>query len=273
MATTKELWDDLGGGINFGTGRSSIDVPYLIEEAADELAMIVEADASIPKVFLGLPLQSVSLEEHIEVETWRLLAHYESVGIDTAGGGEESSFSFDTGGGTFHLTQSDSTVAYAPPMKVPPATGGSIGYDGEHIQGVDITVPVYNFQETHYLPVATVTTGYKVGLADLTGKVNDGSFKGFAAGEVLFLGASGSRRNEEKWAITFRFARQPNETGIVVGAGLPAAEIISGIEKKGWQYLWVRYIDDVKGARKIKKPIAAYVEDVYKEDSFGALGI
>ena len=235
--------------------------------------MIAEADASIPKTFLGvLPLQSITLEEHITDDTWKVLAHYESLGIDTAAGGEESSFSFDTGGGRHRLTQSLGTTSYAPPAVppdpalTPPDMGGAIGYDGEHIQGVDITVPVYNFTETHYLPVATVTTGYKTTLADLTGTVNDGAFRGFPAGEVLFLGASGSRRNEEKWAITFRFARQKNVTGLTVGT-------IVAIDKLGWQYLWVRYKDDVKDDRKVRIPAFVYVEDVYESASFGGLGI
>ncbi len=279
MASTEELWDGLTGGINFKTGRSSIEVPYLITDAADEAAMIAEASASIPALFLGvLPLQGITLEEHVEETTWRVIAQYESTGIDTAGGGEVSSFNFDTGGGTFHLLQTKNpTIAYGPPPTIPvtpiPKTGGAIGYDGEHIQGVDISIPVYSFQETHYLPVATVTTAYKKTLADLTAKVNDASFKGFPAGEVIFLGASGSRRNEEKWAITYRFAREPNEIDIIVGHDLPAAEKITGIAKEGWQYMWARYVDVVKDARKVKLPIAVYVETIYDSASFSGLGI
>jgi len=62
---------------------------------------------------------------------------------------------------------------------------------------VDITVPVYSFSETHYNSLAFVTESYKQTLFGLTGKVNNAAFKGFAAGEVLFLGASGSKRGDE----------------------------------------------------------------------------
>jgi hypothetical protein len=48
------------------------------------------------------------------------------------------------------------------------------------VEGVDITVPVYNFSETHYLPAASISGDYKASLFNLTGKVNAGSFKGFA---------------------------------------------------------------------------------------------
>jgi len=136
---------------------------------------------------------------------------------------------------------------------------------------VDITVPVYQFGETHYLPDSVVTQAYKATLFGLTGKVNSGSWKGFAAGEVLFLGATGSKRGtgpDADWEITFRFAASPNATGISVGP-------IGGIGKKGWEYLWVRYADqeDAGSQAIVKRPIAAYVERVYDEGNFSALGI
>lgn len=42
-----------------------------------------------------------------------------------------------------------------------------------------------------------------------------------------------------------------------------------------WDYLWVRYADKVAegGKNMVKKPVAAYVEQVYPEGDFGRLGI
>jgi len=116
-----------------------------------------------------------------------------------------------------------------------------------------------------------VTQAYKGTLFRLTGKVNSGSWKGFNEGEVLFLGASGSRRGtnaDSDWEITFRFAASPNVTGLSVGS-------INGIAKKGWEYLWVRYADqeDTSANTIVKRPVAAYVERVYDEGNFGGLGI
>ena len=50
---------------------------------------------------------------------------------------------------------------------------------------------------------------------------------------------------------------------------------ITGIDKKGWEYLWVRYADVEDDAAKVlvKRPIGAYVEQVYDYASFLALGI
>lgn len=50
---------------------------------------------------------------------------------------------------------------------------------------------------------------------------------------------------------------------------------ITGINKKGWEYLWVRYADaeDTSAKVLVKEPIAAYVEQVYPYGNFAGLGI
>jgi len=180
----------------------------------------------------------------------------------------ESSFAFDTGGGTQHITQSLATVGSYAASGSPPNFGGAIGVTHDNVEGVDITVPVYNFSETHYLAASAVTLAYRGTLFNLTGKVNNSSFKGMAAGECLFLGASGAKRGSDDWEITYRFAASPNRSGISVGS-------IGGISKKGWEYLWVRYADEEDSGSNtlVKKPTAAYVERVYEEGNFAALGI
>jgi len=121
-----------------------------------------------------------------------------------------------------------------------------------------------------------MSQSYIAGLYQLTGKANsaawsinvDGVVMNFAAGECLFLGASGSKRGADDWEISFRFAASPNATNLTVGD-------ILGINKKGWEYLWVRYADSEDEAAKVlvKKPVAAYVEKVYEEGNFGGLGM
>ena len=50
---------------------------------------------------------------------------------------------------------------------------------------------------------------------------------------------------------------------------------ITGISKKGWEYLWVRYaeVEDESAQVLVKRPVAAYVEKVYDSANFAALGI
>ncbi|MCD4823217.1 MAG: hypothetical protein K8S55_01305 [Phycisphaerae bacterium] len=178
----------------------------------------------------------------------------------------DSSFSFDTGGGSQHITQSLSTVnRYAPTGQTAPNFKGAIGVTHDSVEGVDISVPVYNFSETHYIADGDVD---KAAYFALTGKTNNAAFKGCAAGECLCLGASGSKRGGGDWEITFRFAASPNKTGLTIGS-------ITGIDKKGWEFLWVRYADTEDTAAKtiVKQPAAVYVEKVYEEGSFSGLGI
>ncbi|MCC7409962.1 MAG: hypothetical protein IT442_17985 [Phycisphaeraceae bacterium] len=181
----------------------------------------------------------------------------------------DSVYSFDTGGGTQHVTQSLQTIGKYPTGA--PDFKGAIGVTRDSVEGVDITVPVYRFSETHIIDDDDVTAVYKGKLYSLTGKVNSSSFRGLAAGECLFLGASGSKRggpSGEDWEITFNFAASPNRTGLVVGD-------ITGIAKKGWDYLWVRYEDaeDATAKALVKRPVAAYVEKVYDSGDFSDLGI
>ena len=181
----------------------------------------------------------------------------------------ESGFSFDTGGGTQHITQSIITLDdYAPVGKMAPNFKGAVGVTHDSVEGVDITVPAYTFSETHILADATVTAAYKGKLFRLTGTSNNAAFKGLDIGECLFLGASGSKRGNGDWEITFRFACSPNQTGLTIGD-------ITGIDKEGWDYMWVRYADaeDAVAKALVKVPIAVYVEQVYYADDFSDLGI
>lgn len=249
----------------------SAELVYTVRGTPDDLAARNAAEDESPDNYDGLPRQTVSVEP-IGPEHWDATVRY---ALSTGGGFPqtgESVFAFDTGGGTQHVTQSKQTVSsHAASGATAPDFNGAIGVTADGVEGVDITVPVYQFSETHYLPASQVTQGYKSTLFNLTGKVNNGSWKGFAPGEVLFLGASGSRRGtsaDADWEITFRFAASPNASGISVGP-------ISGISKKGWEYLWVRYADaeDAGSQAIVKRPVAAYVERVYDEGNFSALGI
>ena len=82
------------------------------------------------------------------------------------------------------------------------------------------------------------------------------------------VGAAGTKRGGGDWEITYRFAASPNVTGLTIGD-------ITGINKKGWEYLWVRYADGVDAAAKalVKKPVAVYIEKVYAEGDFNLLAI
>lgn len=251
----------------------SAEFVYTLRGVADESTARSLAASSTASEYGDLIRSSIALEP-IHVDTanpdgclWEVAVQYGKKEQPEEG---ESTFQFDTGGGTRHITQSLATVSrYAPTGKTASDFQGAIGVTHDSVEGVDITVPAYHFSETHYLPDSQVTLSYRAALFGLTGKVNDADFKGLSAGECLFLGAAGSQRGfGEDWEITFRFAASPNTSSLTVGP-------ITGIAKKGWEYLWVRYADVEDPAAKaiVKQPVAAYVEKVYEDGDFSQLGI
>jgi len=251
------------------TGTSpSVELRYTIRGTNDDVEARNALVAGSPSTYdpwgggwFFLPRDTVSVQP-IGEELWEGIVRY---GPFTPT--NESTFAFDTGGGTQHITQSKQTIARYPAGSAPDFKG-AIGVTADSVEGVDIAVPVYQFAETHYLPDSVVTPAYRMTLFQLTGRVNVGAFKGFAAGEVLFLGACGARRGYGDWEITFRFAASPNVTNLTIGD-------ITGINKKGWEYLWVRYADseDTVAKALVKKPLAVYIERVYDDGNLSLLGI
>lgn len=273
----KEAYGERDQTVDAKGNVTEIEIQYIVFEASDEDAALSAARSTVVgRSIKGMMLDYVEVVERINDDTWKIKAVYaeeeDGTDDDIEDDGEEEtvSFAFDTGGGTMHRNQSLKTVSKAP--NDAPDFNGAIEVDNEgNVNGVDVTMPVLNFTETHTMSGSRVTTSYKKNIAALTGTVNRSSFRGFAAGEVLFLGASGSKRSKKAsapWEITFRFAVSPNQSSVSVGK-------LKVSNKKGWNYLWVRYADKVADNKKnvIKEPVAAYVEQVYPEGDFGNLGL
>jgi len=268
------------GSRSFSTnsaGFTSQEMRYIIRGSASEAEVMAELLDTAPQTLNSLNRQSTDVEPLYVDESDADTAIWE--GVVKYGPGQriiwpqrqtgESTFSFDTTGGSQHITQSLAAVArHAPPGKSAPDCKGAIGVTQNSVEGCDITVPVYSFSETHYLANAAVTDACKAAIFALTGKTNSSAFRGLAAGEVLFLGATGSKRGDEDWEIQFRFAASPNRANFTVGdITVPA--------KKGWEYMWVRYEDeeDAVAKRLVKRPTAVYIEKVYEAGDFAGLGI
>lgn len=177
---------------------------------------------------------------------------------------DPNEWSFDTGGGQTHITTSLGTTSYgtnAPDCK------GAIGVtDADHVEGCDIIVPQFRYTEKKVFTPAQMTLAFAKTISELTGKVNDATFRGWAAGEVLFLGASGRRRGGGNWEVDFSFSMEKNQTGLEIGG-------ITDIDKKGHQYLWVMFTAKKDQYKLVQHPVAVYVEDVYEEADLSALNL
>ena len=275
MATrVEEAYTERDQKVNAKGKVVEVEIPYIVFEAADEGAALSAARSKATvESFEDMELDGVEVTERVNKDTWKVKAIWKSEGEEEEDDDDEeeiSSFAFDTGGGTMHRNQSLKTVSKVP--NDAPDFNGAIEVDNEgNVNGVDVTMPVLNFTETHVMKGSRVSTSYKKSVAALTGTVNRSGFRGFSAGEVLFLGASGTNRgkkNDSPWEITFRFAVSPNQSSLQVGK-------LKVSNKRGWDYLWVRYADKVAENKKnvIKEPVAAYVEQVYPEGDFGNLGL
>lgn len=173
--------------------------------------------------------------------------------------------SFNTTGASTHLNQSRFTRGiYAAPGKNAPNYRGAIGVSDSGVAGVDVTVPAFEFSVRKKFEF--VSTAYLLAMVAMTGRVNSSPWSIFAPGEALFLGGEGGE-DEQNWVdVTYHFAARPNEANIKVGN-------INGVSKRGWDYLWVKHGEEVVGDRVLQVPEAAYVEQVYPEANFNALGI
>ena len=245
---------------------------FIIRGTADQDAATTELKSIADSSFFGLSRNKVTVEpimtdENASGGVWRGTAEYLAVVRPLPEASGDSFFNFDTGGGTQHITQSNGTVASFVSTGAAPTGNGAINaVPGGSVEGVDIVVPIYNFSETHIFALETVTTAYKGILYDLTGKINDAAFKGTNAGECLFMGASGQSKGEDQYEIAFNFAALPNKTNFAVGD-------ITGVNKRGWEYLWVVYGDAVDEDTLIKTPKSVHVERVYDEGDFSTLTI
>lgn len=240
---------------------SNIRVDYIVTGAETAEEAITATAGEAPTILESL-IPSFRTTEQLSNDIWVVSATY-SGNPKPSAAEDQGTLSFETVGSTQRITQSLETVASA--GAVATKLAGAIGYDGENVQGVDIVTPQLTFSVSIEMEDAdkpSLSTLYQA-----TGTVNNATWRGFAAGEVLFLGVRGTRKlYGDVWDLTFDFSAIPNETGIVIGDLAP-------VDKKGHEYLWVQYGAAVDANLLVQTPIAVYVEKVYKESNFDLLGL
>jgi len=272
---------------------STMTKSYKVFGTADDVALHTAVNSAVSAdgrywQYPGVPSMQLMAESYsvsfLGDNAWQVTINYAKDGAEDGDNPLKRSRSFDTTGGTQHITQAaqgdivgvsgNAVTTASPERRFPPSApmmNGAIGVDSNGVNGVDIVSPQLQWQEQYDVPDAYITSAYIRGLAGITGTVNNASFRGFAAGEVLFLGCSGNQEWDDQkgrgpWSLTYRFAASQNVTNKTIGS-------ISGIDKKGHEYLWVRYEDAVSSSSLIKQPKAVYVDKVYMDGDFSGLGI
>jgi hypothetical protein len=183
---------------------------------------------------------------------------------------QPGSLAWDTTGHTEHITQS-----LKPETRIPAGETdfqGAINVSGDSVQGIDVVRPSLRYSETWILPAqVAVSCGFVGAVYRLTGTVNLNQFRCFAPGEALFMGARAQWQGDQPYvSATFDWEARPN--GNVNLPYMPGVGELQ-MEKKGWEYVWVRYQPEADGGQLIRKPIAIYKDVVYEEKSWADLGM
>jgi len=220
----------------------------------------------------GLPQMKLRAEQYsvayLGDDAWQVTIQYEKEGAEDGDEPLKRSRSFDTTGGTQHLTQAYSQTSYPPTA---PDYQMAIAVDSNGVNGVDVVIPQLQWQENYDVPDKYITSDYIRGVAGCTGTTNNAVFRGFQAGEVLFMGCTGSHEWDDQkgngpWSLSYRFVASKNLTNETIGN-------ITGVNKRGHEYLWVLYKPVVVATELVQVPEFVYVNGVYGESNFASLGI
>lgn len=284
-----QIWELTGRNFRLGEGRPTDRLQFFITGAFTELEAEAAIAAAVPVEFNGLWLLNVDATED-GVGYWRGSANY---GIPQGGTAAPAQlgppgtspppppppapndplgpeWSFDTTGGTRHITTSKQTrQAEVGSTFSAPDTQRAIGANKDgSVEGCDIVVPRFEFSTTRKL--GALSLNYIKTLIDLTGTLNQDLFLGvFAAESMLFLGASGQYRDNDGWSVVYRFAGAPNRSAINIGSSNP----LDRIAPKGHDYIWCTFETKVSNGFAVQTPAAAFVERVYDTADFNKLGL
>lgn len=267
----------------FGIGRQAFaELVYTIRETPiptvgpdTEKNALDAVVAAAPASFQGLPQVGARIRPLDGRSLWRVTIQY---GLPVSGSGltpleaGEYRVTFPGGARSELITQAYNERRYGPTDPPPPDLGGAINVTDTGVEGVNVDVPDFPWVETWIVANADVSWADIIGIGLLRKTTNDDAFRGFAAGEVLFDEFSASPRTDDDWEYTFRFRASANRT--VAGGNALSIGGFTGIEKLGWEYLWVRYQSAVSAAGLVfERPVGVYVNRVYLESDFADLGI
>ncbi len=264
-----ERWDS-GAGTN-DDERTTLDLVYLVGYVASATAAVALALGDAPLTTTApngrLLYRGPNDWENTEADDCFIVTvNYRAFEATTSANFD---YSYDTVGGTAHVTQSKETINnYAPPGKTAPDFKGAIGASETGVEGADVPSGAFKWSETHDLPLSVANFSYGLLLYTLSPTTNNAPFRGFATGTVTFFGAQRAKKDEDFASLTYHFEAKPHATNLTAGD-------ITGIEKKGWEYLWQRYEEDEDATANaiVRRPTSAHVERVLDPGDFSLLGI
>ena len=183
---------------------------------------------------------------------------------------DELDYSYNTTGGTSHLSYSLATLGRAGANLRD--FGGGIGWS---FDGVDVMTPRFEFSISVNWPRSFFTQAYRIALHNASCTINAAPWHGFAAGCVLFKGVQanpksfkrtlpdGSTVKDYYWRASYQFEAAPATSITFAGTTLV---------KRGFDYLW-KLSEKIEGANGNLETqvVQVNVEQVYPELDFSNL--
>jgi len=239
---------------------------YHVDGATTATEAYLLAKAASPITFSGLVKQDVEVEE-LGTGYYECSVLY---GIAEMGEpGQAPTWSFEIGTESFKLTQSLGTRNYPTGTDCDHKGAINVRKDGQGvtIEGAEIFIPVFTWEETHYYQPATVASYGFIQLCEgIVAHTNLNAFRVWQPCELILLGISGASRGEEAVPVTFKFATSRTRLSFAI-------HDITAIDKKGWEYLWVEYYPKENATALTSRPKAVHVEKVYEDADFALLGL
>jgi hypothetical protein len=271
MATAREIVGRSGGLAGDSSSRDTVR-RWFVEGAASELIAVQTVALAAPGLVDGLLITGIDPRETVEncYEVDVTYGLWRPKQPEVAG---ESSFNFEIATQPVRIVVPLSAqTVYTRSGESAPADSSTwlIGQqgDGSAPEGAEVSEPIANFSETHWIAANSITQAYQRTVLKVIGRINQSPFRGWQAEEVLCTGVSGSQRGADDWEVSFRFGVREHQTGLTVAG-------IEDVDKKGWQYLWPRY----ELAKDSTEPILSnkvkyiVVADVFRTANFTQLGI
>ena len=288
-----ESWDlaslSLARG-NFSNGESTMTKIFVVEnaeteeKAADAAYRLSPAKISDLSGKLCIPKKSATVIERCGETTWKVQVEYGySTGSsndaeeDEADDNDVPEVCFQCSATTIHVTKPYSqTCVYRNPLYPQIANPEKImiGWNGEtgpqsEATGVDVQTADCREQYKRILKYSKVrSSSWRRKVASCVGRVNSGTFKGWKAGEVMFLGASYDtpQGGVTQVKVTFDFLIRTNEENAKV-CGHNVGDV------KGFEYVWAVLCDSRSQSAVTKDIKYIFKSGIVRTTDFSKLGL
>lgn len=141
--------------------------------------------------------------------------------------------------------------------------GQAIGVEGSDVKGVDVYRPAMSLNVTKRIDAANLHA-WRVLIQSHLNTVNDGNWKSYKPGEVLFLGGDITKESEKyRVELSFLISRQQESEEIEFSDGTRVT-----IEVAPWDYLHFQEETKQVGGKPVWCIKSAHIAQVYERSNF-----